>query len=242
MNTEENKQPAKNRAVRLLRRLSTIFLFLGIIGLLLPFLNNYLITRNSRFDLTSLSSREMQENLKSAYYFPMEKIEEIGYFNFWGELGKAKRDEIIGELHIPSVDIHLPLYHNSANANLLSGVGMLYPDRTMGEGNFAISGHRPNAKGALLHNLMDVEIGTTVYLTDKEKLYIYRVIDTAQMDTSAVYMLAEDQVEKYNDTPIITVMTCYNGKSDSRWFVVGKLVDTLDYDGAIVVKEWQAQP
>lgn len=241
-NMPDNKpDEKKGKSVKILRYLSTVFLILGVLGLLLPFLNNYLISHNSKFDLSTLSSDEMIRNQKTAFYFPMEQIKEIGYFNFWGDLGKARPSEIIGELHIPSVDIHLPVFHNSANPNLLTGVGMLYPELKMGEGNYAISGHRPNAKGALLHNLMDVEMDRTIYLTDKDKIYVYRIVDTEELDTKAVYMLDEEQIEKYDNRPIVTVMTCYNGKADSRWFVIGELEDVLDYSEEIIEQEWSSE-
>lgn len=230
----QGQEKASSRSQKVLHRLSSLFILLGILGLCLPLLNNLLLRRNQTIDLSSLDAESLKRNAESVEYVPMDEIREIGYFNFWSDLGKYRPDEIVGEVFIPSESIALPIFGNARNANLLAGVGQLFPDRRAGEGNYVISGHRASGKGILLHNLMDVKEGATVYITDLETLYIYRVIHTVEKATDAVNMLSEDQTDNYGGKPIVSIMTCYNGKSSSRWFVIAELEETLPYDPTLI--------
>ena len=225
--------------VKIIRALGTLFILLGIAGLLLPYVNNFLIRKNQLdFDYKYISKEEMKTNLERAVMFPVDQIREIGHFDFWKDLGKADRNKVVGEIHIPYQDIHLPIFSDSANENLLAGVGMMQPEQKMGEGNFLLSGHRPNAKGALLHEAMKIKQGNTIYLTDKDKIYVYSVRETNKYPTDAVFMLEDRQVMKYDNNPILTLMTCYNGKTDARLFVVAELIDVLPYDPVTLNREY----
>lgn len=227
------------RVVRILGRLGTVFIVLGICGILLPFLNNYLIRRNSQIDLSRISAQTMALNQQNGEAIPWNEVREIGYVDFWPELGKADIGQIVGELHVPSVGITLPVFNTSSNANLLAGVGELFPDRAMGQGNFALSGHYVQGNGVLLHNLMDAEVGRTIYVTNKEHIYVYRIAEVVKKGPEAVHMVEEGQVREYPEADAIcTIMTCYNGKANARWFVVGTLEATVPYDPAILSREW----
>lgn len=239
-NGEENGVSAQKKKGKsaVFQYLGIIFIILGFLGLALPFFNNFLIAHFGHMNLHSITAEDMERNMKDAKYFPLEDIQEIGFFNFWSQLGKAKDDEVVGELVMPSLHIDLPIFSNSSNENLLAGVGMLYPDRHPGVGNYAISGHRAQGKNVLLHNLMDADIGDTIYITNKKYIYVYRVVNTVQKDTDAVHMLEDSQTENYSNKPIVSIMTCYNGKADSRWFVVGSFVTVLPYNEAVLKTEY----
>lgn len=46
-------------------------------------------------------------------------------------------------------------------------------------------------------------------------------------------MLDEDRLNLYEDEEaIITIMTCYRGQANSRWFVIAGLEEVTDYDPA----------
>lgn len=241
MDTDGQKQKVETKATRrykLVRALGMCCVGLGVMGMALPFFNSALIARNSRaIDLEQITASQMAANRKDLPSFPHEDIEEIGYVKFWADLGNYAEDEIVGSLHLPSLDIHLPIFQTASNANLLAGLGELLADAQMGEGNYAISGHRAQGKGVLLNRLMEAELGKTLYLTDKKTLYVYRIVDLVQTEITATDRLAQDQVRNYGGKPIASLMTCYFGKSSSRWFVIGQLEQTLPYSPAQVREE-----
>ncbi|MDO5016353.1 MAG: class A sortase, partial [Eubacteriales bacterium] len=215
--------------IKLLRSLGTVLMVLGILGLLLPFFNSWLLSRNSNIDLAEISAESMAKAWDNEQPTPFDEIKEIGHTDFWPLLGQWKPEDIMAELAIPDVEIDLAVFNSASNTNLLAGVGTLLADREPDAGNFVLTGHHVRGKGVLLHNLMDAKTGQMIYLTDKNKIYVYRVIDTAQKDTDAVYMLDIDRNKAYEADSILTIMTCYQGNVSSRWFVVAELEATLDY-------------
>lgn len=237
---QNGKKPADKR-ITLIHRLGVVFIVLGLLGLMLPLVNNTLLRMNSRINLHNISAEDMERNFENAEYFPIEKIEEIGYVNFWPLLGKSHDDQIIGELVVPSVGIDMPIYSSSSNENLLAGAGLLFPNRRMGVGNYTLAGHRASGKNILMHNLMDVEIGKTIYVTNKRVIYAYKVVSTVQKNTDAVEMLDDSQTEKYENSPIVSLMTCYNGQGNSRWFVIGKIAGFMPYSPEALEKEYEGE-
>ena len=237
---QNGKKPADKR-ITLIHRLGVVFIVLGLLGLMLPLVNNTLLRMNSRINLHNISAEDMERNFENAEYFPIEKIEEIGYVNFWPLLGKSHDDHIIGELVVPSVGMDMPIYSSSSNENLLAGAGLLFPNRRMGVGNYTLAGHRASGKNILMHNLMDVEIGKTIYVTNKRVIYAYKVVSTVQKNTDAVEMLDDSQTEKYENRPIVSLMTCYNGQGNSRWFVIGKIAGFMPYSPEALEKEYEGE-
>lgn len=227
----------EDRKIKTLRLLGTVLMLLGILGILLPFFNSWLLARNSKIDLTEISAESMAKAEAQQEATPFDEIKEIGHTDFWPLLGQWKAEDIMGELAIPELAIDLAVFNSASNTNLLAGVGTLLSDRQADAGNFILTGHHVRGKGVLLHNLMDAKIGQIIYFSDKNKIYVYRVIDTLQKDTDAIYMLYADRNTTYNADSILTIMTCYQGKSSSRWFVVAELQETLDYSPEV----WQAK-
>ena len=236
-----NGKKPEDRRVTLIHRLGVVFIVLGLLGLMLPLVNNSLLRFNSQINLHNISAEDMQKNFENAEYFPIEQIQEIGYVNFWPLLGKSHDDQIIGELAVPSVGMDMPIYSSSSNENLLAGAGLLFPNRRMGVGNYTLAGHRARGRNILMHNLMDVEIGKTIYVTNKRVIYAYKVVSTVQKNTDAVEMLDESQIEKYDNSPIVSLMTCYNGQGNSRWFVIGKIAGFLPYSPEALEKEYDGE-
>lgn len=230
------EEKAKNaKKIKITSSLGTILIVLGILGILLPYFNSWLLARNADIDLTAISADQMQAAQRTGGDVPFDAIKEVGFFDFWPLLGKWKAEDIAGELIIPSLDIDLAIFNDADNINLLAGVGQLLPDRPMGKGNYVLTGHHVQGKGTLLHNLMEAEIGAKIYITDKDKLYIYKVLETVQKDTDAIHMLDEERLENYDkEEAIVSIMTCYRGQASSRWFVVAGLEDVTDYDPALI--------
>ncbi|MDO5734767.1 MAG: class A sortase [Eubacteriales bacterium] len=223
---------APKRKLAGMQILAIFIIILALIMFALPFVNSALIKRYSQLNLNAITASELQRNQQNDAHVAFEDIEEIGIINIWPWLNKYDRDNIVGLLNFPSLDIKLPIFNSASNENLLAGVATLKPEQKMGQGNYTISGHRARGKGVLLHNLMDAEIGSVVKLSDKEKIYIYRVVDALQVENEAVHMLDDAQMEKYGNKPLLSIMTCHFGKSTSRWFVIASLEEIVDYSDA----------
>ncbi|MDO5738316.1 MAG: class A sortase [Eubacteriales bacterium] len=210
--------------------LAIIIIIIALIMFALPFVNSALIKRYSQLNLNAFTAADLARNQANENFVPFDDIEEIGIVNVWPWLNKYDRNNIVGLLSFPSLDIELAIFNAATNENLLAGVATLKPELKMGEGNYVISGHRARGKGVLLHNLMDAEIGSIVKITDKKKIYSYRVVDALQVENEAVHMLSDEQIEKYGGKPLLSIMTCHFGKSSSRWFVIASLEDVTDYN------------
>lgn len=225
----KNPENKKRQKLSFVQVIGILCIVVGIIIFLIPYLNDYLIRRYSQLDLSAITAAQMAANAKHGGQALHEDIEEIGLFNVWGMLGKYKLDEIVGELTIPSQHIDLAVFSKATNENLLAGVAPIKNNQVMGEGNYTLSGHRAKGKDVLLHNLMDAQIGDRINLTDKKKIYVYKVVDAIQVDTDAVEMLEDSQMNNYGKKPIISIMTCYYGRSSSRWFIIGTLEKVIPY-------------
>lgn len=238
---QDSSSGKHDRKIDVLQKMGTVLVVLGILGILLPFFNSFLLARNSDIDLANVSADSMAKAAESVTPVAFDAIKEIGYVDFWPLLGKWKSEDIMAELHIPSLDLEQAIFNSASNTNLLAGVGTLVADRTLDDSNFVITGHHVKGKGVLLHNLMDAQKGTTVYITDKQDIYVYKIVDAIQKDTDAIYMLSEDQNEAYDTDSVVTIMTCYQGKVSSRWFVVAELVDVVPYDASILEAEYNLE-
>lgn len=104
------------------------------------------------------------------------------------------------------------------------------PGLTMGQGKFPIAGHYSADSDILFGNLISVEIGDKIYLTDNEKIYEYKVYETRIVDVTEVKWV-ENTVAKEHGKPIISLMNCYyidGQNSGDRYFAFGELLEISD--------------
>ena len=99
------------------------------------------------------------------------------------------------------------------------------PDQVLGQGNYTVAGHYNKNKNILLGSLLDINIGSTVYLSDKKMVYEYQIYDTAIVPDTAKDMLLDEKAEE-RGKPILSIMTCfYTSKNGKRFFVLGELIN-----------------
>ena len=207
-----------------------IFIILIALVMFMPFVNSALIKRYSQLNLNAITKEACSAISRTMRSF-LDNIEAIGIFNIWPWLNQYNPDNIVGVMNFLARHRTRDL-QPATNENLLAGIATLKPEQVMGEGNYTVSGHRSRGSGVLLHDLMDAEIGAVVKISDKDKIYRYRVVDVVQVENEAVHMLDDEQMAKYGDKPLLSIMTCYFGKSTSRWFVIAALEDVVDYSEA----------
>ena len=218
---------------KFLRILSYLLILAGIFILVLPQINQMRIgKRSDKNNLTAeeISAATMQDNLETDTSFDFDSIEEISSSGTWLASEHIHESLIVGRLFIPSIDLNLTVFNGITNDILHAGVGTMRPDLTMGEGNFPIAGHYSHDKDIMFGDLISVEIGDEIYLTDNENVYEYKVYDTQIVEPTEVEWI-EDDIAEERGNPIISLMNCYyvDGKNtDDRYFVFGELVDTHD--------------
>lgn len=220
----------KNRWIMIL---SVLLITAGGILLVLPEITSRMIERRAEENVVSaeaIPAEVLQSNLDSESEFDFDSILDISPSETF--LGSEDIDEslIIGRLLIPSIDLNLTVYNGVTNSILHAGVGAMRPSLKMGEGNFPIAGHYSRNKNALFGDLISLEIGDEIYLTDNDKMYEYEVYETRIVDPSEVEWIEED-VAIAHGQPVISLMNCYyvDGRnSGDRYFVFGELVDVYD--------------
>ena len=183
-----------------------VLLSLGIIlGLALVFneqIKLFVIDHltTSTFQKVDVKTIKHNQKRKANYDFSAVKALDVGTV---AHAAVTNDVHAIGQLAIPAVGMRLPVLKGLANDNLAQGAGTMKSDQQMGQGNYALAGHYMTNQGILFSPLKNVKSGNLVYLTDRTKVYTYRVTTK-----KVVY---EDQVQWIDDVPgqkLLTLVTC----------------------------------
>lgn len=217
--------------------ISGVLILVGLVLISLPLIQNKLIsdkTENVNRTLKDIAYEDIKRNTdtqdREDVEFEYEAIEDVSPTNvIFGTMNFDEKN-IIGQLSIPDLNIDLPLLKGLTNSNLAVGVTTMRKDQNMGEGNYPVSGHNMKNKSLLFGSLMDIEVGSKAYITDKNTVYEYEIYDIEVVEDTAMYMVEDSQSEKAGG-PILSLMTCYHSsKSGKRFFALGELVDEYSYE------------
>ena len=103
----------------------------------------------------------------------------------------------------------------------------------MGQGNYGLASHHvfgiQGATNLLFSPLEYAKNGQKIYLTDKENVYTYTIVNIERIDPHRTDVLDDP---KSNDTPIVTLITCTDTYAQGRILVQGILTDKTSYDNA----------
>ncbi|WP_017185528.1 class A sortase [Alkalibacillus haloalkaliphilus] len=204
-----------------------IVILLVLMGSLLiatPFLKNYIVNHNinsSLNEMDNLDSDELNENRnirnenEEVNELP-SSLDVIRSMNFEGNP--------VAFLYIPRTGLKLPIYGSVNEINLLHGAGEMREYDEIGEGNYALAGHRMEEEGLLFHDVPRLQEGDIVYVTDKETVYEYELYDPE--------IVLENETELINDRgkDELTLLTCdIPSKPHNRVKVSGDLINTFTY-------------
>lgn len=216
-----------------LRLFSYLLIVIGIVLLLLPRINQWMIGNRADKNVqvaVEMPADTMRDNLQNESSFDFGAIEEISASGTWLSPEYIDPSLIIGRLYVPSIDINVTVFNGVTNDILHAGVGTMRPNLTMGKGNFPIAGHYSQDPSILFGNLTAVELGDEIFLTDNEKVYEYIVYDTKVVKPSEVEWIREDVATEHGK-PIVSLMNCYyvdGVRTNDRFFVFGELVEVHD--------------
>lgn len=205
-----------------------LLIIMGLILISIPTINNQIVKTNVKSKATiaeRITYEEIRVNIETDAEFDYTAITDVDIVSaIFGSINFDSKS-VIGQISIPDLDIDLPILKGVTNANLAAGAATLRPDQEMGIGNYPLSGHLMKNKDLLFGRLMDIELASKVYITDKNTIYEYEIYHTIVVPDTAMDML-EDIKSEEKEEPIISLMTCYySSKTEKRFFALGRLVD-----------------
>lgn len=181
---------------------------------------------------TELVPTEFERNLEYATLHADFDIDDITRIGPTGLLPYINEEvSPIGELIIPSVNIHLPLLHGASNVNMSLGAGTLARDGRMGEGNFGLASHWMPQPGLLFASLHLTQIGDMIFLRNSRNVYVYEVFDNFVVDPHRGDVL--DYVE---GRVLVTLVTC-TPDMYRRVIVQGELVEVIPVEDILAANE-----
>lgn len=220
--------------------LSTVLIVAGVVMILSPFLQEIFVTETVKATTRTfehINHRQIKENLAKETEFEYEDIEDLSMLTSFESYVSDLSENVVGKVIIPSLNIDLPILRGVTNRNLNAGATTMRADQEMGKGNYPLAGHIMKNKSLLFGALMDIQDGAVVYITDKETVYEYVVKKTEVVPDTALYMIEDNEINKY-DRPIVSLMTCFHSsKTGKRFFAIGELQRSFGVEEAVEIKE-----
>jgi sortase A len=137
----------------------------------------------------------------------------------------------VGVLSIPNLQINLPIFLGVGYNTMMYGSGMMRSNQTMGKGNYSLASHTifdmqgRAISDVLFGNLKNAQKGQEVYITDKEKVYLY-IIDKIEQHSEEESEVILDHSNKKE----LTLVTCLGYKVPGRLVIHGNLKSVKDYN------------
>lgn len=202
----------------LIRIAAVILLIVGIALIFNKQIRNQMVRQNQAQALTNLTAKKVKHNQKKKGMYDFSKVKEIDF----AQVTRAKvknTSDAIGALAIPDVNMYLPIMLGLSDDAMATGGGTMRADQKMGKGNYPLAGHYMTSKGILFSPLEDAKKGQLVYLTNLNKIYVYKIYMKKKVSPYAVWLV--DNTKK----PVVTLITCADG-GVNRWAVRGNLIKT----------------
>lgn len=208
--------------------ISILLIIVGLIFIFMPTINNKMVKQNNKSIIKiveTISHDEIEKNVETVAEFDYSAIEDVDITSTIRGMINFDNKSIVGQIIIPDLGMNLPILKGVTNANLAAGATTMVPNQKIGEGNYPLAGHYMKQKDLLFGSLMDIQVGTIVYITDKKTIYEYEIYDTVVVPDTAMEMLDNERSDE-REKPIISLMTCYySSKTGKRFFALGELVN-----------------
>lgn len=203
--------------------INLLMLALLLIGLALVFNNqikNYLVKdTTNKHTISNVTREDVKKNEEKEATFDFDQVESLD-FNLVAQATKGRDTGLntIGGIAIPSVKLNLPIFKGVSNYVLAVGAGTMKEEQRMGTGNYALASHYMYEPSLLFAPLVNVELGSSILLTDLEYIYEYKVTYKEYVEPT--------RVEVIDDVPgkeMVTLVTC-DVSGANRLIVQGELI------------------
>lgn len=212
----------------LLLGLSGTLMIVGVFFLLAQDKVGQHIIKKDQVTVSKVKKEVLHQNLDAPVSFNAHNVQALPLSELILSPTYPETYPAIGWLSIPDVNIKLPVFKGLESASLMIGAGTIKEDQEMGKGNYGLASHSifdfygNPLQDVLFDNLRNVKEGQRIYLTDKDKVYIYQIEQKYETGPKDVFSDTKGKQE-------ITLMTCVAQNSPVRLIVQGVLVETSSY-------------
>lgn len=193
--------------------------------------NMVIVWYSNHYQISKISTEEIQKNKKADVTFDFSQVESISTESVLASQVQSQKLPVIGGIAIPDLDMNLPIFKGLSNTALMYGAGTMKENQQMGQGNYSLAGHHifgmTGASQALFSPLEKAQNGMKIYLTDKDKIYVYTV--------DSVSVVTPERVDVIDDVPNqnqITLVTCEDLAATKRTIVTGTLESIHSFKAA----------
>lgn len=212
---------------------SVIAFLFGLLVFFSPNIGQHLIKSKGSKEI-SISHVEMQKNLNKKGEFIPEDVRPLTTTELLANQFSKVDLPGIGIISIPDINLELPVFNGITYETMMYGAGTAKPNQQMGKGNYALASHTifNSFNGSIITNLLFgnliyAQIGQSIFLTDKDKSYEYKIDNIYRVDVSQGNI-----IEDHKDKKEITLYTCTTLTGNERLVVHGSLINTSKYKGS----------
>lgn len=203
---------------------------LFLVGIALIFNNqikNFLVKENTaNYQINKVTREDVVKNEQKDATFDFDQVESLDFNTVTKSRGRDVGD-VIGGIAIPSVELNLPILKGVSNYVISVGAGTMKPDQKMGVGNYALASHYMYDPTLLFAPLVRVELGASIYLTDLEYIYEYKVTSKEYVDPTRVDVIDDHTDEQNQVKRQVTLVTC-DTSGEHRLILQGELVKKVN--------------
>lgn len=204
----------------------------GILVYLSPNISQYLIKSTGTREI-NISQAAMKNNLKKKTEFNVDDVAPLTTKELLSNQFSKTDLPGIGILSIPDIDLELPIFNGITYETMMYGAGTAKANQVMGQGNYALASHTifnslngEIMANILFGNLIHARPGQSIFLTDKDKVYEYKI--------NNIYMAHVNQgdiIDDHGKDREITLYTCTTLTGNERLVVQGSLSNIKEYKG-----------
>ncbi|GGE62998.1 class D sortase [Priestia taiwanensis] len=163
--------------------------------------------------------------------------EQANLLQEWEQLDLVETEEVSKEvlpvatvqdkrvvLEIPKIDLKMPVLEGSTKENLRKSITTIKKEQQVGEGNYAIAGHRSFTYGKHFNRLPELEVGDEVKVIYQQKEYVYRIKSKELVLPTDVQVIEDKESKKE-----VTLVTCHPMKNPThRLIIQGELIENKE--------------
>ncbi len=209
---------------------SVIAFLFGLLVFFSPNIGQHLIKSKGSKEI-SISHVEMKKNLNQKGEFIPEDVRPLTTTELLANQFSKADLPGIGIISIPDINLELPVFNGITYETMMYGAGTAKPNQQMGKGNYALASHTifNSFNGSIITNLLFgnliyAQVGQSIFLTDKDKSYEYKIDNIYRVDVSQGNI-----IEDHKNKKEITLYTCTTLTGNERLVVHGTLVNTTKY-------------